>query len=182
MYYGLTFKGRHSYKEFKLVMRSDDRSLLPPSKVSQVDISFIDGRYDLRREPVYDNRLITVKFSYIDMDLVNIQQRKRLIAGWLSGQGQLIFDDEPNIFYNAKIYEGISLSQYFGRSSFDIAFECEPFALNTPNILTEYITMQNQKVNIDIEGNVRTGGKITLTNMGTTTINRIQIARERGKG
>lgn len=39
-----------------------------------------------------------------------------------------------------------------------------------------------QKVNIDIEGNVKTVGKITLTNMDTTTINRIQLARERGKG
>lgn len=180
-YYGCTFKGKHSYKDFKLIMRSEDRSLLPQTKVSQVDIPFIDGKFDMREEPVYDNRTITVTFTYADMSLEDMHLRKRLVAGWLSGKGQLIFDDEPNKYYEATVFEKISFNQELGKASFSVVFECKPFAMQVPIIQSENITRQNQEVVINILGNVRTGGKLTLTNVGTTTINEIKLSRERGK-
>lgn len=181
MDYGCTFKGKHSYKDYKLIMRSVDRSLLPGNKISQVNISFLDGKQDLRKEPIYDNRMVSVEFVYLSMDTEYIHARKRLIAGWLSGQGQLIFDDEADKYYNAKVYDGLSLNQEIGKASFTVNFECEPFALKTPILQTESITTQNQEVIVNIEGNIKTGSLITLTNIGSTTINRIELARERSK-
>jgi predicted phage tail component-like protein len=186
-YYGCTFKGKHSFKDFGLIMKSDDRSVLPATKIAQVDIPFLDGKIDLQKEPIYDNRIISVTFNYSFIEakyprtLESIHQRKRQIANWLSGQSQLIFDDEPGKFYNAKIFNAIGFEQEIDSASFSVGFESTPFALNTPLLQTQYITIQGQRVPLDIIGNVKTAGVITLTNVGTTTITNIKIGRERGK-
>lgn len=162
-------------------MKSQDRSLLPATKISQVDISFLDGKFNLSKEPVYDNRTITVNMSFVSNDLKHIQNKKREIAGWLSGGGQLVFDDEPNKFYNANIFQSLSFAQDNGRVDFSISFECDSFALSSPTIQTEMITQQNQECIVNIVGNVKTGGTITLSNSGNTTLNNIKISRNRGK-
>lgn len=162
-------------------MKSQDRSLLPATKISQVDISFLDGKFNLSKEPVYDNRTITVNMSFVSSNLEYIQNKKREIAGWLSGGGQLVFDDEPNKFYNANIFQSLSFAQDNGRVDFSISFECESFALSSPIIQSEIITNQNQKCITNIVGNVKTSGIITLTNLGNTTLNSIKLSRNRGK-
>ncbi len=179
--YGLKFKEKHSYKDFGLIMKSVDRSLLPAVKRQQIDIPFIDGKIDLQREPVYDNRIITVSFIYHFKDLYDMQAKKRQMAGWLSGSGNLVFDDEPDKFYEAKVFDAIAIEQSLKRMSVQVAFECKPFALRNTQLQVSVITVQDQRVLINIAGNVKTCGTIVLKNIGTTTITRLKLSRERSK-
>lgn len=181
--YGLKFKDKHSFNDFGLIMKSVDRSLLPAVKRQQIDITFLDGKYDLQNEPVYDNRIITVLFVYHFKTLYEMQTKKRQMAAWLSGAvGKLIFDDEPDKFYEAKLYEAVPIEQSLRRMAVQIAFECQPYACRPAQMQVDIITAQNQKVQVSIDGNVKTCGVIILTNTGTTTLTKFSLRRERLKG
>jgi len=179
--YGLIFKEKHSYNDIGLIMKSNDRSLLPAVKRQQVDIAFQDGKIDLQKEPVYDNRIITVTFAYHFKTLFEMQEKKRQMAAWLSGTGRLVFDDEPNKFYVAKVFESIPIEQSLRRMAVQVLFECQPFAYSDAIMQVFRITQQGQMVTLDVDGNVRTCGKITLRNTGTSTLNNITFSREREK-
>jgi len=179
--YGLKFKEKHSYNELGLIMRSVDRSLLPAVKRQQVDITFLDGKFDLAKEPVYDNRVISVVFVYHFKNPADMQNKKRQMAAWLSGFDKLVFDDEPDKYYEAKVFEAVPIEQSLKRMAVQVGFECKPFALNNQQVQADVITEQGQVTTVHIEGNVRTCGKITLKNMGETEINSFSIRRERLK-
>ena len=179
--YGLKFKERHSYDDFGLIMKSLDRSLLPAVKRRQVDILFLDGKFDLQKEPVYDNRIITVSFSYHFKTLFEMQQKKRQLAAWLSGTGTLLFDDEPDKYYEAKVFEAVAIEQSLKRMAVSVGFECKPFAAEHARVQVAAVSQQNEKTALFIDGNVKTGGKLILSNIGETEINAFSIRRERVK-
>ena len=69
--------------------------------------------------------------GYINNDnWYELRENAREVADWLSGTGELIFDDEPDKYYMATIYEYIGIEQLhllpYGGS--EVTFECEPFA------------------------------------------------------
>ena len=54
----------------------------------------------------------------------------RDVAHWLSGQGRLIFDDEPDKVYNASLteYVGIEQIHLLPIAGVSITFDCQPLA------------------------------------------------------
>ncbi len=182
--YGCTFKGLHSYHDLGLIMRSVDRNLRTAIKRHQVDIPFLDGKIDTQgdEDEVYDNKPINISFTYNHSSLEELRRKDREVAQWLSGRGKLLFDDEPGVYYDAKVYNVIPLDQSrLGRMMFNVEFECYPFALGPLQSIPHVITVQGQQLTVNVDGNRRTGGVITLTNVGSSTINRFKIVRERRK-
>ena len=101
------------------------------------------------------------------------------MAAWLSGAGKLIFDDEPDKYYEAKVYEAIAIEHMLRKITVQVVFECKPFALNNAQMNVYQINEQGQQISLNIAGNQKTCGTIILTNTGETTINSFSIRRER---
>ena len=91
---GFTFNNVHS-RDMGVVFKSDDRTLLPAKRITQYKIPGKSGTYDIADG--YDNRQIscTVAFVGAGNAYAGVRQTARAVAEWLSGDGLLIFDDEP---------------------------------------------------------------------------------------
>lgn len=109
--------------------RSIDRSLLPEKRVVRYEIPGRDGYYEAGTD-TYSNREIsgTISFLGASKDFLTLRTKARAVAAWLAGEGSLVFDDEPDKAYTAKVIGGISLEQLARSGSCSVTFDCEPFA------------------------------------------------------
>ncbi len=124
---GLIFNGRHS-SEFGLRMRSKDRSVLPSVRE---DYEYLPRRHgSIHFFQGLDDRMIEVEFFFIEKSLEAVRSKARKIAAWLftKKRERLIFDDEPDKYYMAKVANQISLDQVMYAGVFTVIFRCEPFA------------------------------------------------------
>ena len=90
---GFSFKGRHS-STLNIGVRSLDRTLRPAKKQGDV---IIVGRHGtpITKEELYENRQIRMVLALINNDdWVDLRDNARDVSEWLSGEGELIFDDE----------------------------------------------------------------------------------------
>jgi predicted phage tail component-like protein len=137
MNYGVTFKGLHSYNDFKLIMLSDNRQVLA-DVVRQTKFVPGYGTVDFGND-TYNEKAIRVNFTYIAASLMDLQTQMEQVGGWLYNDGlyhDLIFDDAPLRKYHAKVTGRIDLSQSRYLAKLSIEFVCNPpypFALdNSP--------------------------------------------------
>ena len=176
---GFTFKGRHS-SEFNIGFRSVDRTVLPERRRKEFTILGKSGTLEIESTE-YDKRYIkgTLGVLYVDR-FEELRKNIRDLAGWLSGYGLLIFDDEKDKAYEAAIYSatGIEQLQLQPRGVIDIEFECQPFAVSRD--LNRKLQDGGQKTNFEITnaGNVQTCGKFVIKNTGRQNITKIRIVRK----
>lgn len=130
---GFKFQNQHC-SEFGVCMKSKNRPILPQPKIVTEEALGRDGLYDFstanpRGRILYKNREISVDCSFIADSYTDLRQKVRAIALWLSsGEGDLIFDDEPGYVYKATVNNRLDLTQQFKRGFFTIVFNCRPFA------------------------------------------------------
>ena len=162
---GFTFCGRHSFRDFGIYMKSKDRTLLPERRRRQLEIPLRHGLYTFSGA-TYDIRVHTISCCAVTSGLVQFRQRIRDIAGWLSGTGELIYDDEPDKAYTATVYSSIPLEQVVSAGLFDLVFECQPFAAG--QMQTEIYTLADcgQTVSVQFGGTAETPCHVTITNAG----------------
>lgn len=127
---GFSFKGVHS-SSVDIGCSSVDRSIRPAVRTDEIIISGAHGSFMSTDDVVYENRQITMRIYLVGDGGVDIRIKARVVSEWLSGYGKLIFDDEPDKFYMAKITDPIGIEQspllpQLGHT--DILFECLPFA------------------------------------------------------
>lgn len=124
---GFTFNNVHS-RDMGVVFQSSDRTLLPPKRVVQYTIPGKSGTYDI--DDGYDNREITLNVAFAGeaYNYPGVRSRARAVAEWLSGEGLLIFDDEPERGYQAKVIAGVSIEQIAVTGHCEVVFACSPFA------------------------------------------------------
>lgn len=127
MTFGLHFNGRHS-SDFGVFWKSEDRSLLPEQRLVRYTVPGRSGNLEIADG--WENRIITGTISFFGAmrTLPSLRQQARAVAQWLSGEGELVFDDEPDKQYNARITEGINIGQIAKSGSCFISFDCQPFA------------------------------------------------------
>ena len=95
----------------------------PARKGKLVDIPGAHGKL-FQDEGVYDRILVSLRCIAPDNDNIDA------VNAWLSGEGDLIFGDEPNRAYHARITKEFSRSNRNPRlrgQEFTITFDCEPF-------------------------------------------------------
>lgn len=124
-----SFKGRHS-STLNIGVRSVDRSLRPAKRDNSFNISGQHGS-PFSGEELYENRPIKIILALINNEnWSELRDNAREVAEWLSGEGKLIFDDEPDKYYYATIkdYVGIEQIHLLPVGGVEITFEAYPFA------------------------------------------------------
>ncbi|NLY46803.1 MAG: hypothetical protein GX053_12580 [Tissierella sp.] len=177
---GFTYANIHS-SEYELYVRSDNRTITPSLRKNDFVIPGRHGTIDYGLN-TYETRLITMELSLVRKTMLDLRVQARDIAQWFSKSGILVFDDEPDKAYQAKVYANIDIEEIRAYGKARVTFECQPFAesleyrqVNIPNI-----TNKPRDIPLNVSGTSETGCIITIKNNGTTNINNIVITRKAG--
>lgn len=174
-----SFKGKNS-KDFGIYALEEDRVLRPEQSDNEVVVPGRHGSYDFGNN-TYRNRQISLELGILgDYTPTELRQKIRELAYWLDGKGKLIFDDEPDKFYDAKVYEFVPFSIYgsnnfrdlsFNAGTATVVFSCFPFAKT--DVKTRDLELGSNKLNY--KGTAQMPTLIKIKNVGSNTINKIQI-------
>ena len=170
---GFTFKGVHS-SVYGVRETPSSRVLSPRKRRSLIEIpgrssSFIqeDGGYEARQESII--------CSYAAQEGVSLQQQVRKIAGWLNGVGELTFDYEPTMHYNAFLTSAPPTVKMLEFAQFTLDFTItHPFAYETAGQQKQSIS-NNETVQITTNGTVETPVRIIIKNLTNKTITSIKL-------
>lgn len=176
---GFIFRGIHS-SEFNIGFRSLNRTVIPERRKKEFEILGKSGTLELESQE-YEKRTITGVIGVLEIDnWESLRHKMRDIAGWLSGNGLLIFDDEPNKAYEAGIYAatGIEQLELQPRGLVNIEFECQPFAVSKDLNHDSQIGESQIIYEIENKGNIKTCGDISIKNIGDQVINTIRVTRK----
>lgn len=108
-----------------------------------------------------------------------VRTRARAVAEWLSGEGLLVFDDEPEKAYSAKVVGGISIEQIAVTGTCEVRFLCKPFAesLRYNQQDVKSVSLPHTEA-VNVRGTQETDGLIYITargNIQTLTITRLKV-------
>lgn len=119
-----SFKGRKNIEaNLDVQMISMPTRPHPARKGKLVDVPGVDGKL-WQDENAYDR--IIVSLRCVARDNANIDE----VNAWLSGEGDLVFGDEPDRAYHARITKEYSRSNKHPRlrgQEFTVSFDCEPY-------------------------------------------------------
>ena len=130
----IIYNSLYSYDNFGIIVETVNRPLLLPARRSEVTIPGRDGVYDFS-DGTYDNVVIPVVIQYIDETFEELRTRARRLAAWLSQATytSLIFTDESDKYYSAKIYDAASVEKIVKLAPGEkttVNFNCQPLALS----------------------------------------------------
>lgn len=152
---GFRLNNRHS-SELNLEVRSVTRPILPNVRQTQVDIPGKDGTYDFSDNTLED-RIIEVECAWVFNDFKDMRKNAHKIASFLysNNYSSLIFDDEPDIYYLAKVHNKIDLEQTAKIASFVLQFRCKPLGFSLKPKIASF--------------NINSSQTILVQNVGTYT-------------
>ena len=106
---GFSLSGVHS-DTYEIAFKSLDRSLLPPVRPRTVEVFGKSGVIDYGNND-YGVRQIKGRIAFFGESLSALRSNARNIAAWLQSNTweKLIFDDESDKYYLARIINGVSL-------------------------------------------------------------------------
>ena len=173
---GLTFRNIHS-SSFNIGVRSDDRSVIPELRKNEFVIPGQHGTVDYGMN-TYDKRPISVVLGLLkNENHAALRAKAREIAKWISGQGLLVFDDEPDKAYVAKVYDyvGIEQLQLLPMGLLTVKFECQPFAESLEyNQVNSEITDSPKEITAMVSGTIESCCIITIKNTGNNRYHQYQ--------
>ena len=176
---GFTFKGVHS-SIFGVFETPESRVLLPQKRRSLIEIPGRSESY-IQEDGGYNSRVESISCSYIPKPGENLQRQVRLIAGWLSGVGELTFDYEPDLHYNAFLSSAPPLVMQLAMqyATFELEFTINhPFAYETAQQLQFTVTQPDQEIGLVIDGTMSTPVRFIIKNTSVETINNIFISQK----
>lgn len=171
---GFTFCGKHSYRDFGIVMQSKARRILADRRKRQVEIAGRHGVHTFDGE-TYDIKLYEIN-CFVGADSISrFRWKEREIAAWLTQYGELSFDDEPGFRCSAAVYSAIAPEEYIANGIFPIIFECDPIAKGAEHILRTTFTSSGQKWSVPYDGTAPAPCRIILRNTGSEDVSGITI-------
>jgi predicted phage tail component-like protein len=172
---GFTFKGVHS-SAYGVFETPDSRMLSPPKRRTLIEIPGRNTAF-VQEDGGYDSRVESIVCSYAAQPGINLQRQVRLIAGWLNGIGELTYDYEPEMHYNAFLSNAPPTAKHLLFAQFTLEFTVNhPFAYETATSET-FAIRNGQPIVIQARGTIETPIRITITNTGSATINNLTISR-----
>jgi predicted phage tail component-like protein len=171
---GFTFNNIHSSSIVGLIFRSKNRQILPSTQDVYLEIPQRDGSYLFAGAE--NDRIIEVEITITANTIQERQQRARQLAAWLrtKERKKLIFDDEPDKYYLAKVSSQVDFETVVKLGKALILFRCLPYAYSEVNTLETTVTNSNP-IFVFNNGNTETPQEITVTNLGANTLNGFKI-------
>lgn len=126
---GFKYGGIHT-NVYGIFAKSVNRPILPSMRKKQISIPGRHGSIDFYND-TYDKRIIDVDIKYKSNTFAEMRTNARAIAMWLytySSTKTLIFDDEPDKYYNARVLSSIDFASTMKLGETSIQFECQPLA------------------------------------------------------
>lgn len=167
---GFTFGGVHS-DAFSLLVNKKNVPITPPIENRLQEISGFDGAWDYGIS--YSPREIDIDCTILADSKEDLKNKIRKLAGLLNprlGSRPLIFDDEPDKQYFARLSNQIPLEQLGAFGTFTLQFVCpDPFTYAVNLRTATFATT----INITHNGTHVARPKLTVTHGGgTATITR----------
>lgn len=96
MHEGITFNGRHSYRDLGITIADFSPGMPEPVELRET-VPYMDGDYDFSQlggKPAYGSRTITVIFNLIGKDYNDLYHKRTEVVNWLceARGGSLTFD------------------------------------------------------------------------------------------
>lgn len=177
---GFTFKGIHS--SVYGVRETPTNTVLSPRKRRTL-IEIPGGSNSIIQEDGgYEASTISLMCSYSPINSIgnySVIQQVRKIAGWLDGVGELTFDYEPGMHYNAFLSSPPPTVKTLEFAQFSLEFTItHPFAYEHAQLLTFYLSSTaNKKVNIFTRGTTKTPVRLIIKNITNQTVKDINITQ-----
>jgi len=163
--FSFNFLGKDSHADFGLVIEKRPIIPKPQRNIQYVEVPGRSGSLKID-DATYKDIVIPVQCGFKDDHL---PAKADLVKSWLdSGEGPLIFSNQPDKYYLAHVSDPVDISQELKvLGKFLVNFRCKPFkydvtnaavTLTSPGIITNPGTVASEPI-ILVTGN----GNITLT-------------------
>lgn len=138
---GITFLGKHSFKDMAITL-TGEKDIGIPDKVKNIRrAAFSNVDYDFSRiygEQIYDNRNLTYYFNIgVNSDDVPLMNREKTkIINWLldsKGKQPLYDDDIPGWHFLAEVENNMSFQEYDRIGILAVTFTAYPFMIRNDN-------------------------------------------------
>jgi phage-related protein len=115
---------------------------------------------------------------------VNLHYQVRRIAEWLDGTGELSFDFEPNMNYNAYVSSPPPLTKLLDGAIFEVEFTMNhPFAYENMSQVKNVVSSDAPGNNMDVtvSGTTNTPVKLIIKNNTDRTLTKLKITHKHVK-
>ena len=171
---GFTFNGIHS-SQFNIYCDPSSRILLPEKRRTQTTVPGRSGVY-VQEDGAYNSRSESFTCTYTRKPGTDIAHQARDISLWLSKNGVLRFDSEPDKCYDAFFTGALPLTRHLMYGEFSLTFTYSPpFAYTEQQAIQRTLTEAEETVTIDSDATAPTPCRIIIDNTGTTTIQNLRI-------
>lgn len=126
IFVGFSFNNVHS-STVGLYVDTPSRTIKPALRTNYYVVPGRSGSLDYGGD-TYDMIEISAKIAYRADTHTDMRSRQRAVAEFLSGSGPLVFDDEPDKAYEAKVVESVSLDEVVRTGTMEVTFYCQPYA------------------------------------------------------
>lgn len=134
MKYGFSFKGIHTKEFAGLTVKTASRPIKPEMRDAMFTAPFADGAQSTAKNnpygrEFYEGRQFTVNMFLTADNSVKLNKKLAKISSWLTGSGELIFDDTPLIVWDARAAGSVDYApERAGRKAvLSVSFEVQPF-------------------------------------------------------
>lgn len=131
---GFTFKGKHS-DSYGAVVKTLSRPIRAEAKTVFFEAPAADGAYDFSDANPYERYFYNDRFFEVQLlvgadNLRALERRVSKIARWLSGKGELVFDDMPFVKWDAAALSEIGFFPELSghKAALTAVFRVKPFS------------------------------------------------------
>lgn len=144
------YKGKNSREMGISILKLPPR-IKPDRRGEIINVPGRDG-FLFESDDAYNSKNFEIECTFIPPDGYTQEEIDTLIMEilvWLDGNGELIFSDYPNYYYDASIINAIPIERLFKRyRRFIVAFEVQPFSKAlTPTVITKS-TKEEQVISV----------------------------------
>lgn len=129
---GFTYRGKHSWRDFRLRMRTKNRPVVPPKRVIEEEVPYLDGSLDFTEangRAYYGNKVLELELSLVRSGLKQLNRGITEIVEWLTGgYDALVIDDMPYVEWLAmpvNVADIVPELMQVGKTI--VQFKCAPF-------------------------------------------------------
>lgn len=123
---GFSFNNVHS-SSVGLYVDTPTRTIKPSLRTNLYIVPGRSGTLDYGGD-TYNNIEINCRLAYRADALTDMRSQQRAVAAFLAASGPLVFDDEPDKEYTAKVVNSVSMDEIVRIGTMEVTFLCQPYA------------------------------------------------------